>query len=248
MIIDNPGPRHIPALRSLWHQAFGDREEFIDCFFEKGFSYDRCRCVFSEGEPIGAVYFFEGSWRGEKIAYLYGLAIEENHQKQGFSRLLLADTHANLLQMGFTGAVIHPGDDGLRQYYERLGYRVFGGREERVCAMALPVITATQLGCLAYEQQRRAFLPSDGILQEGAFTEFLQSQATLYGGEDFVAAVSEDGMVLEFLGNAKQIPHFLASMQIPSAVVRTPGNNTPSMYLDFFGRQPSPAYFGLPMD
>lgn len=248
MIIDHPSPHHIPTLRSLWHQAFGDDEAFLDCFFEKGFAFDRCRCVFSEGEPIGAVHLFYGTWNGENIAYLYGLAIEKSHQKQGFSRLLLADTHAYLQQQGFVGAVIEPADAGLRDYYGRFGYRSFGGRTEKLYTMDTPV-AVTKLGTLAYEQLRNAHLPQGGIAQNGAMTEFLQSQAVLYGGDDFVAAVSrEQRKVLEFLGNERQIPHFLGALNWPSATVRTPGDEPKAMYLDFGGREILPSYFGLPMD
>lgn len=249
MIIDNPTPRHIPALRALWVQAFGDGDRFLDSFFQHGFACDRCRCVFREGEPVAAVYLFDGSFRQEKVAYLYALAVDQDHQKQGLSRLLLADTHAHLQQAGFVGAIMEPATDALRAYYERLGYRSFGGRKEAFCQAGTEPAEITELGALGYEQLRRQFLPKDGITQEGAMTEFLRSQAALYGGDGFVAAVSrEENRILEFLGEETMIPKLLAAIKMPEATVRTPGKTPHAVYLDFAGRDMVPAYFGLPMD
>lgn len=249
MIIDNPSPRHISALRSLWKQAFGDSDRFLDLFFENGFAFDRCRCVFQEGEPVAAVYLFDGTWNGEKVAYLYALAVEKDHQKQGLSRLLLADTHGHLQQSGYVGCIMEPATESLQEYYGRLGYRLFGGRDEKKYCKSENPSRITELGTLAYENQRKALLPVDGICQAGAMTEFLQSQAILYGGPDFVAAVSrEERRILEFLGDTKQIPALLCALKWDCATVRTPGSHPKTVYLDFAGRENLPSYFGLPMD
>ncbi len=249
MIIDNPVPEQIPALRKLWQQAFGDSDAFLDSFFQTGFSYDRCRCVCLEGEPVAAVYLFDCQWQEKKLAYLYALAVKEDCRKQGLSRLLLGDTHAKLQQAGYAGTVLEPANPWLQGYYERLGYRCFGGRQEQTFFASGTPAEICQLGCLGYEEQRQSLLPAGGIAQAGAFTEFLQAQAVLYGGEGFVAAVScWEPTVLEFLGNSACIPGLLKALNWDSATVRTPGKNKTSMYLDFMGETGLPGYFGLPMD
>ena len=53
MTIDAPLRSQIPQLRTLWREAFGDSEEFIDGFCETALSADRCRCV-TEGEQVVA--------------------------------------------------------------------------------------------------------------------------------------------------------------------------------------------------
>lgn len=249
MIIDNPRPEHLQALRQLWQQAFGDTDAFLDSFFEAGFAFDRCRCVFREGMPVAAVYRFDGLWQEKKVAYLYALAVAEEHRGQGLSRLLLADTHGALQREGFSGAVLEPATDALRAYYERLGYRAFGSRREICCRASAQPAAYTQLGQLGYEQARNALLPAGGIAQIGALTEFLQTQAVLVGGEGFVAAVSrEEDRVLEYLGDPEQLPGLLNAMGMAEAAVRTAGGKATSMYLSFDGTQALPSYFGLPMD
>ena len=249
MIIDNPRAEHLIALRRLWQQAFGDSDAFLDEFFEKGFAFDRCRCVFREGEPVAAVYRFDGAWQERKIAYLYALSVAESHRGQGLSRLLLADTHAALRQMGFAGVVLEPATQSLREYYSRLGYREFGSRQERKIRSSAEPASVAELGLLGYEQARKKLLPQNGICQAGALTEFLQTQARLMGGDDFVAAVSRrEPYVIEFLGNQNRIPGLLRVLNMEEAVVRLPGGTATSMYLSLNENSDLPSYFGLPMD
>ena len=249
MIIDNPSPRHIPALRRIWKQAFGDSDQFLDDFFEIGFAYDRCWCVFQDQEPVAAVYLFECSWQEKKVAYLYALAVDEAHQKKGLSRLLLADVHTKLRQAGYIGTVMEPATESLQRYYERLGYRPFGGRTTLEFTAGNPEVRVTELAELSYGLLRNKLLPPGGISQEGAFTALLQKQAYFYGGDGFVATVSREApFILEFLGDQEKIPGLLQRLQIEQASVRIPGGSATTVYLDLTGQEQLPSYFGLPMD
>lgn len=91
MIIDRPAPTHIRQLWSLWREAFGDSGEFLDAFFTKAFSPDRCRCAFDSGKVIAAVYWFDCELRGKRIAYLYALATAIEHRGRGVARKLTYD-------------------------------------------------------------------------------------------------------------------------------------------------------------
>lgn len=249
MIIDNPSPKDIPALRRIWQQAFGDTDEFLDGFFETGFAFDRCWCVFQGQEPVAAVYVFPCGWAQKKVAYLYALAVERSHQKQGLSRLLLTDVHAKLHRAGYAGAIMEPATESLRQYYETLGYRSFGGRQTCEFTAQDPAEGITELPPLAYELARKRLLPAGGIAQEGAFIAMLQKYAVCYGGDGFVATVSRDEpFVMEFLGDTNKIPGLLQALQLDRANVRLPGGPATAVYLDFAGEEELPAYFGLPMD
>ena len=249
MIIDNPRPDHIPALKNLWKQAFGDDDAFLDCFFSAVFSCDRCRCVFSEAEPVAAVYLFDAQWQKQKLSYLYALTVKQSHRGQGLSRLLLADTHSKLQLAGYSGAILEPATPLLKAYYEKLGYRLFGARQEQTFYAADAALPAQKLGVLGYEQAKQALLPSNAVTQNGTMTEYLALTADLYGGEGFVAAVSKEGaFVPEFVGNREKIPGFLKAAGLEKATVRLPGDQKHAMYLDFTGKPALPGYFGLTMD
>lgn len=249
MIIDNPSPEHLPVLRGIWQQAFGDSDSFLDSFFETGFAFERCRCVFLQSKPVAAVYLLDGMWENRKVAYLYALAVEEAYRGQGFSRLLLTDTHGVLQREGYAGAILEAASQSLQSYYERLGYRLFGSRQEKTVGWGKEAVDCQELGSLCYEQKRRQLLPPGGITQAGAMTDFLQTQAELFGGDGFVAALSrQEPMVLEFLGDKTKLPGFLRAQNLPKAAVRMIGGTPSSMYLSLDGTPETPAYFGLPMD
>lgn len=250
MIIDHPRKEDIPALRGLWQQAFGDPDDFLDSFFATGFAYDRCRCVLLEGKVAAALYWFDGELEGKKLAYLYAIATDLSHRGQGLCRLLMADTHACLLSRGYAGAVLLPAADWLRDYYSTMGYTPFGAVAHKVCTAGercfVRVVDTEEFALL-----RREYLPRGGIRQEGALLRFLATQAALYAGEHFVAAVSkeEPKTVVEFLGDQKEIPGLLGALKLPQATVRTPGGGqTAGMYLPLTPDAPVPTYLGLPMD
>ena len=74
MTIDLPKPGQIPQLRQLWQEAFGDSDAFLDSFFSLSFAPERCRCVTEENHVTAALYWFDCSCHGGKMAYLYAVA------------------------------------------------------------------------------------------------------------------------------------------------------------------------------
>ena len=95
MKIDYPTQNQISDLQALWKQAFGDEDAFIDLFFAHGFSPDRCRCITVDGKLAGALYWFDCSFRGHPMAYLYGVATGKAFRGKGICRALTENTHAH---------------------------------------------------------------------------------------------------------------------------------------------------------
>ena len=106
MKIDYPAQSQINDLRALWKQAFGDEDAFIDLFFNNGFSPDRCRCVTVDGKLAGALYWFDCSFQGHPMAYLYGVATDKSFRGKGICRALTENAHAHLKYLGYDGAVL----------------------------------------------------------------------------------------------------------------------------------------------
>ena len=100
MIIDNPTPSQIPALRSLWREAFGDSDEFLDIFMDTAFSLDRCRCVTIGGNVVAALYWFNCSFTDMPVAYIYAVATAYEYRGQGICQRLMSDTHSHLSSLG----------------------------------------------------------------------------------------------------------------------------------------------------
>ena len=250
MTIDYPKNHDLPGLRQLWKEAFGDSDAFLDIFFATGFSPYRCRCITDKSNVLAALYWFDCSLSGRKIAYLYAVATARSHRGQGLCRRLMTDVQVLLAETGYAGAVLVPGEESLFDFYGKMGYKTIP------CANTFPATPGetpspvTILSPDAYATLRRRLLPANAVLQEGDNLRFLSEIYTLYGGADWVmAAIADDHTftAMEFLGNTDAIPGILAALHKPMGIFRTPGDHPFAMYLPFDNAE-APAYFGLPFD
>ena len=89
MTIDQPSDTQ--ALRRLWKQAFGDSDAFLDSFFSVGYSCDRCRQLSLDSQLAAALYWFDCSFSGKPVAYVYAVATDAAFQGQGLCRALMAE-------------------------------------------------------------------------------------------------------------------------------------------------------------
>lgn len=252
MRIDCPAPETVPALRQLWQAAFGDSDAFLDGFFSAGFRPERCRCIFAENTVAAALYWFDCTLAGRKLAYLYAVATAPRFRGRGLCRMLMEDTRKFLHGRGYTGAVLVPGEKGLFEMYGRLGYRVCSGVTEFSCDPEGPEVPLRQVDASEYAALRRLHLPAGGVIQEGENLSFLQTQAELYAGDGFVlAAVCEKDTLTaaEYLGDPALAPGIVKALKQSRGQFRTPGNSRSfAMYLPLAGAAPVPEYFGLAFD
>lgn len=250
MIIKAPDQTDIPALRALWQEAFGDTDAFLDDFFETAWSEDRSRGIFCDGEAAAALYWFDCSLLGRKIAYIYAVATAEKHRGKGLCRTLMEDTHTHLREAGYSGAVLVPAE-GLFSLYGSMGYRVCGKVKEFTCRAGGESAALQSLSAPDYAAARSRYLPEGGVIQEGKTLAFLSSFAAFYAGKDFLlCGTAQQGTFFcqELLGNAQAAPEILTALGCEKGNFRTPGVETDfAMYLPF-DRTPPPAYFGLALD
>lgn len=253
MTIDRPQREHFPALRALWREAFGDSEEFLDQFDKTAFSPDRCRCVTVENHVAAALYWFDCECRGERMAYLYAIATAKAHRGKGLCSALMEDTHRHLRALGYTGALLVPGEKSLFDFYGRLGYKAFGGIGE-LCHVADEQSTPIrEVDEAEYARLRRKLLPEGSVIQEKENLRFLQVQATLTAGEDFLLAYRlENGKLfgIELLGNVQKAPSILKTLNAREGRFRIcEKQKLFAMYLPL-SDQPltPPTYFGLAFD
>lgn len=250
MIIDVPKPEDIPALRRLWQQAFGDTDSFLDGFFRAGFSGSRC--LYENGTPAAALYWFDCQWQEKKLAYLYAVATDEVHRGRGLCRALMEDTHRHLRRLGYAGALLVPGDAGLFRLYGGLGYTAFCPMARTTVAAAGSSRSVRRSSAGEYARLRRELLPPGSVWQEGQTLDFLASFAGFYAGPGVAfCGLVENGVFYfqEFIGDVEQIPGILRHFSCDSGEVRIFGTGTPfAMYLPLDGTDALPAYFGIPLD
>lgn len=251
MIIDAPAPRHIPALRSLWQQAFGDVDAFLDVFFSCAFSPSRCRCVLDGDTVAAALYWFDCTWEGKRLAYLYAVATDKGYQGKGLCRRLTEDTHAHLKVLGYHGSILVPAERSLFAMYEKLGYETCSSVREFSCAAGDP-IPLRQLTAPEYAALRRQYLPVGGVVQEVETLALLQTQTAFYAGDNcLLLCSSEDGKltVHELLGDENTAESIVAALDCTEGKFRIPGKEKPfAMYYPLTDDLSAPAYFGLALD
>ncbi|MBQ9783839.1 MAG: GNAT family N-acetyltransferase [Clostridia bacterium] len=253
MTIDSPKRSHLPALRALWQEAFGDGEEFLNAFAQTAFATDRCRCLVLDDTVAAALYWFDCSYQDQSIAYLYAIATTRSHRGRGLCSSLMEDTHRHLKTLGYAGAVLVPGSKELFSFYEKFGYRVCSHVSEIRCAASASTVAVRQIDTEEYAALRRRLLPQGGILQEHENLKFLQTQATLYAGDGFLLAARRETERLygvELLGDPLTAPALVGTLGCTAGRFRTPGNEIPfAMYRPLRdGASVSPTYFGLAFD
>lgn len=249
MIIDNP--TNIEPLRRLWKQAFGDTDTFLDSFFTFGFSPNRCRQITADGNVAAALYWFDCSFSGQKIAYLYAVATDRAYRGRGLCRMLMEDTHRYLRSLGYAGALLVPVSNDLFQLYEKLGYQTCSSVNEFTCkasgTVPLRLITAEE-----YDALRKEYLPAGSVEPEGAMLTFLREQYFFYAGKDFILCATSEGdtlIVAELLGDPSAATGIVSVMGKQHGRFRTPGNGKPfAMYHPLIYSPDKPSYFALALD
>lgn len=251
MIIKSPTADDIKNLRNLWKEAFSDTDEFLDVFFSVAFSPERSFCIADETDITAAAYYFDCSYGGGKIAYIYAVATKISHRGKGLCRTLMEYIHETLKEAGYKGAILVPGSKSLFDFYSKMGYKT-------CCYLRKEFISAgdhseplRRLSTEEYASLRRKYLPEGSVIQEGVNLDFLSTYAEFYCGADFLLAASKEKDTLvcyELLVNAEKASCILSALGCKKGNFRMPGGDTPfAMYLPFVNED-YPAYFGFAFD
>ncbi len=253
MNISMPSSQHIPALRRLWTEAFGDSEEFLDIFFSTAFHPKRCRIALKDDTPVAALYWFDCSMQEQTYAYLYAIATTSSMRHLGICHKLMEDTHKVLADLGYSGVLLVPGTPELFDFYKTLGYETTCFVKEFSCDAAACEVPIRHITKKEFKTLRRQYLPSKGLLQEGANLDFLEKQASFYAGEHFLLTAREEKgtlLGLELLGDTSLAPALVHSLGFQKGSFRTPGPDKPFAMFRSLEASPAtpPAYFGFAFD
>ena len=252
MWIDSPSDLQIPQLRQLWKIAFGDSDAFLDSFFRTAFSPDRCRCVLKENRVAAVLYWFDCMVEDQKFAYIYAVATHPDFRNQGICRKLMENTHAVLSQQGYSGVVLVPQKESLRNMYAGMGYRDCGGLTLIQCCAGENPVSVRAIGAEEFASLRQQFLPAGSVVQEGENLEFLSEQLQFFSGPGFLlAAYIEDDSLhgIELLGDSAAAPGIVKALNCTSGTFRIPGQAIPfAMFHPLTETAAEPSYFGFAFD
>ena len=252
MIITEPTAQHMPGLRELWKAAFGDTDDFLDMFYATGYAPHRCRCIL-DGDRVAAVlYWFDCTWEGRKLAYIYAVATDPTYRNQGLCRRLMADTHSHLKTQGYAGAMLLPQEPGLRTMYSKMGYEPGTTIHEFACEAAGEPIPLEELTPERYAERRKALLPPGSIIQEGENLSYLGGFTRFLRSEDTIAVLYQDSSTFicyEILGDVTKAPAILKTLGAKTGTFRCPGFGKDFAMFTFWGfGSEKPQYFAFAFD
>jgi GNAT superfamily N-acetyltransferase len=234
-------------LRALWKTVFGDSDAFLDAFFAIAYSPDRCHYLTVGEDVVSALYWFDCSYSGGKLAYIYAVATDPDHRGKGLASRLIEETHNHLRVQGYAGAVLKPAK-GLFPFYERLGY-VRSGYIHRFSAQAGNPVSLKEVSAAEFSQLRRKYLPEDGVRQEDITLDFLHSFAHFYAcDEALVCACPQENLVFEYLGNPHLAPGILGTLGISEAEIPTIGQEIPHTMFFPLNCTKIPGYLGITLE
>lgn len=255
----SPKAKHLPSMRSLWKEAFGDSDGFLDSFFSVAFANERCRVAVREDEVLGALYIFDCEHQNKKIAYIYAVATRKSARGQGICKELMRDTHMYLSDCCYAGAILVPSEPSLFGFYEKMGYKTCSAIGEFEAVASNGDVEIERIEKVDYINNRRNFLPQNSVVQENVNVDFLATYASFYKGENFLlAAYKADGKLhgIELLGNADAAPAILRALDCERGFFRVPPHEMQStakarpfaMYCSPDKTTPPPEYFGIAFD
>ncbi len=221
---------NITELRSLWKEAFGDTDDFLDSFFSTAFSPENCLAAFIDGNLSGALYIIDCELNSLKIAYIYAVATAKKCRGKGVCSKLMSHTHLYLKNRGYTAAILVPSNRELFSFYKKLGYKTCGFLDEFECNESLKGALITEIDVYEYAALRRKFFAKNSVIQEKKNLEFLKTQLNFYKGADFIfaARVQKDTLfVSELLGNRDIAPQILSYFNLNYGIFRTYGCSIP---------------------
>ena len=252
MKTDHPAVRHLPRLRQLWQTAFGDTDDFLDCFYETAFVPENCLCIFEQDVPVAVLYWIDCELDGHKLAYIYAVVTDPAHRGKGLCRSLMNSTHDLLQSRDYAGAVLVPQQEGLRAMYAGMGYENCGGLRQFSCTAGDAPVSLRAIGPAEFAALRRRMLPEGAVIQEGRGLDFLSRQLQFYAGDGILLAAYAEKETLfaaELLGSAEAADGILRELGFFQGVFRTPGIQKPfAMYHPLSKAAISPGYFGFAFD
>ena len=252
MKIDFPVPKQYKQLISLWQEAFGDTEEFIDGFFCTAFSPARCRCMVINKKVVAALYWMDVRLGKQRFAYVYAVAVAEARRGKGLSRKLMEDAQAHLTLRGYDGVLLVPQDEQLRTMYEKLGYANCTTVSEFPARAGEEAAVLQRIDREEYAKLRRTMLPAGSAVEEDENIAFLETMAFFYRGENLLlAAHAENGKLWcpELLGDVAAAPGILKALKCSEGHFRSPGEGFLfAMFLPLTEEAAPPTHLALAFD
>ncbi len=114
------------ALRQLWHECFGDNNDYVDLYFAQH-DIARHTMVFIDGEtPVSMLSLLPMTVVTRAgilpARYIYAVATKASHRGRGISTKMLEAAHKHMRQAGLKLSVLVPASGPLYNFYGKRGF------------------------------------------------------------------------------------------------------------------------------
>ncbi len=118
-------PEHIPELKKIWKECFGDSDEYIDFFFKNKFFHTGCVALTENSIPVGCAYLLpvrsEEYGNTKQGYYVYAVGILKEHRGKGLFKKMHECIY-EYVRSNNMFLILCPANEKLCNYYKRLGY------------------------------------------------------------------------------------------------------------------------------
>lgn len=171
-----------PLIRRLWSRSFGDSEEDVQGFLEH-FGIDIAVVSEDSGTVTGAAYIIptDGIYLPNGVikscSYIYAVAVSPEFRGTGMGKELMKAALRFSKERGFEYSSLKPSDEGLFEFYRKLGFETFSYINElRLSKSELKQIT---LPCSIF-----SVTPSEyALIRENALKDIAHIRPSLKGIE-----------------------------------------------------------------
>ncbi len=111
------------SLVDIWKKCFGDSEEYIRSFIEKGIA-ERYAVAICDSRPVGMTALVPCFCGGIKCYYVYALCVLPEYRRQGIARDILDLAFTCVKEEWGGGLILHPAEKSLFEYYCKAGFDI----------------------------------------------------------------------------------------------------------------------------
>lgn len=124
--VKQPEVHNIHALKNIWKICFGDTDEYINTFFEKGFKPEYALVALYDFKPVGMLYLLPAllEYKGKEYIgqYVYAVGVKPEYRKMGIMRALEEKATELAKASGLSFLTLIPKNESLYKMYSKLGY------------------------------------------------------------------------------------------------------------------------------
>lgn len=118
---------HIPLIRSLWQETFGDSDAFLDAYFDKIFKPEQCMLALENDELCAALQVLPYTYqKGEEqisTAYIFAVMTAPSKRKKGYMTQLFEFAFVELKSKQIPLVFLIPQESYLFDVYAKFGFK-----------------------------------------------------------------------------------------------------------------------------